>query len=215
MNFTPSPLQTLFLWRLLASDGGDFWKRIKPPIEAKERKALEEAGLITVEKRKESERKGARPVLVVSLTEQGWDWASNHLDADFSQKSPAAGPVLHSILGKLKVHLARTGTSLADFVCPPAMVRADGQTDMAQRIRDGYYQASGGRWNVRVRLADLRGALADVARDELDTVLLAMEREGGLVLYPLDDPQEIRPDDEAAAVPNTLGIRRHIVYIER
>lgn len=215
MSFNPSPLQTLFLWRLLATDGGDFLKRIKPPIDATQRKALEAAGIIQVEKRKESDQKGARPVSYVSLTEQGWDWATGHLDAEISARSTAAAPVLHAMLCKLKAHLAQTGVSLADFVCPPATSPVDGRPDTSRRIREGYCQASGGRWNVRVRLADLRGVLADVSRDDLDAALRSAEREGSLVLYPLDDPQEIRPEDETAALPNTLGIRRHIVCIER
>ncbi|NLY00347.1 MAG: MarR family transcriptional regulator [Rhodopirellula sp.] len=215
MNFIPSPIQVLFLWRLLASDGSEFWKRMKPPITAQQRKALEAAGLIAVEKRKESDRKGATPAMYLSLTEAGWDWAANHLDAEISKKSPAASFVLQDMLGKLKDHLATTGISLADFICPPSRNQDVASPDTPQRVREGYSQASGGRWNVRVRLVDLRAVLADVPRDRLDAALLALERDGGLVLYPLDDPREIRPEDEAAAVVNTLGIRRHIVCIER
>jgi len=171
--------------------------------------------LIAVEKRKESDRKGATPAMYLSLTEAGWDWAANHLDAEISKKSPAASFVLQDMLGKLKDHLATTGISLADFICPPSRNQDVASPDTPQRVREGYSQASGGRWNVRVRLVDLRAVLADVPRDRLDAALLALERDGGLVLYPLDDPREIRPEDEAAAVVNTLGIRRHIVCIER
>lgn len=224
MNFSPSPIQTLFLWRLLATEGSEFLKKIKPEVDAKERKALESAGLIAVEKRKESDKKGARASMFIRLTEQGWDWAATHLDADFS-KTLNAAPVLHAILCKLKSHLERSGMSLADFMCPPEVnppkskeagsATSQLAADSAVRVRAAYCQASGGRWNVRVRLADLRRLLFDVPRDALDTTLLQMEREGSLVLYPLDDPQEVRPEDESAGLRNTLGILRHIVYIER
>ncbi|MGZ0170288.1 MAG: hypothetical protein ACKVHE_12090 [Planctomycetales bacterium] len=40
------PIQVLFLWRLLASGGGEFWKVCKPQPTAKVRKELESAGLI-------------------------------------------------------------------------------------------------------------------------------------------------------------------------
>jgi hypothetical protein len=225
MSFSPSPLQTLFLWRVLVSGGGEFLKTVKPEIDAKDRKALEAAGLITVGKRKASEAKGVRATTFVTLSEEGWSWAAEHLDAEFSQRSPAVGPVLFAVLRNLKLHLARTHTSLADFISPPAAkseepassVRSPGvaSVDLARRIRDAYCRVSGGRWGVRVRLADLRPTLADAPREALDAALLGMEREGEVVLYPLDDPREIRPGDESAGLPNSLGILRHIVYIER
>ena len=41
-----------------------------------------------------------------------------------------------------------------------------------------------------------------------------MERAESIVLYPLDDPQELYPEDERAALPNSAGDQRHIVYME-
>ena len=46
MNCDPQPLQTLFLWRLLANGGGDFSKDIKPRLVKKSRNELVQAGLI-------------------------------------------------------------------------------------------------------------------------------------------------------------------------
>ena len=216
MSFTPTPIQTLILWRLLASGGGEYRKRIKPALEAKDRKALEAAGLVQVENRKEPNAgKGAHAILYVSLSEQGWAWAAMNLDAEVSTRLTAAGPILRDILRRLKVHLDRKGIALADFICCPPAREPETRGDLSQQIRDAYCRTSGGRWNVRVRLADLRGALPGVPREEFDGALLALETAGALVLYPLDDPQEIRPGDEAAALPNSLGIRRHILYIER
>ena len=107
------------------------------------------------------------------------------------------------------------GDCLGRFHLLPSGGEPETRGDLSQQIRDAYCRTSGGRWNVRVRLADLRGALPGVPREEFDGALLALETAGALVLYPLDDPQEIRPGDEAAALPNSLGIRRHILYIER
>jgi len=42
-----------------------------------------------------------------------------------------------------------------------------------------------------------------------------MERQRTVVLYPLDDPQEIGPADRAAALENSAGLPRHVMYIER
>ena len=102
----------------MASEGGEFWKKVKPQPSAKERKALETAGLITAEKRKEAGKKGSQQSLYVSLSELGWDWAASNLDAPISTRSPAPGPILQAILSKLKAHLTKTNTSLADFICP-------------------------------------------------------------------------------------------------
>ena len=75
----------------------------------------------------------------------------------------------------------------------------------AQVERDIF--ASHGRTKVPHALADLRSELADVPRSQLDAELLAMERNHSVVLDPLDDPQERRPDDEAAALNNSFGTR--------
>ena len=38
MSFTPEPRQTLFLWNLLAHDGGQFLNDVKPELKAKDRR---------------------------------------------------------------------------------------------------------------------------------------------------------------------------------
>ena len=49
---------------------------------------------------------------------------------------------------------------------------------------------------------------------DIDAALLAMERDGAAVLYPLDNPREVRPEDAEAAIRNSFGIPRHIVYLK-
>ena len=118
---------------------------------------------------------------------------------------------------KLKLHLEQNRTSLADFICAsPAEVGAgleDGQP-ISDRIRSAYAKLGKGETNVRVRLADLRSTLGDIPAEELNAAMLEMERDGSIVLYPLDDPQEIRPEDEKAALPNSAGFQRHILYMQ-
>ena len=67
---------------------------------------------------------------------------------------------------------------------------------------------------MRVRIADLRGSLSDVNHDELSAVLRRMQLSDdcNLVLYPYDDPREIRPEDSAAAV-EIAGQENHILYM--
>ena len=72
-----------------------------------------------------------------------------------------------------------------------------------------------GVYGQRVRLADLRAHLADVPRPDLDSVLQELERSQAAALYPLDDPREIRPEDEEAALPNSSGADRHVLYLSR
>ena len=216
MTYQPSPLQTLFLWRLLCSEGGEFCRRMRPELPAPEKRSLVAAGLIELESRRDAANgRAARPAQYAVLTELGWEWASRHLDAEISMRSHAAAGVLLAIMRKLKTHLARQRISLAEFICSqPSGTCAVGQPDLISRMRAAYREAAGGRWNVRVRLADLRRMLPDVPRQQLDAALLALEREPGTVLYSLDDPQEIRPEDESAALGNSAGTPRHIVYIE-
>jgi hypothetical protein len=65
-----------------------------------------------------------------------------------------------------------------------------------------------------VRLAQLRQRLAAIPRPRLDALLLQLQTEGKLVLYPLDNPQEISPEDRQAAL-EVAGFERHIVYLQK
>lgn len=213
MSYQPTPKQTLFLWYLLAKGGGEFLKNVKMKLDpTKDRKPLVEAGLIEEDKRKESQaKKGARAILHFSLTEKGWEWTASHMDAEIST-SQAAAPVLHKILAKLHVFLETHHISLADFITAPA--EEEKAPDVRGRIRDAYGKLAEGKWNTRVRLADLRDALPDIAGEDLDRALLGMEGDGAVVLFPLDNPQEIRPEDERAALRNAAGFPRHVMYME-
>ena len=72
-------------------------------------------------------------------------------------------------------------------------------------------ELAGGRGHVRIRLADLRRRLNE-PRPTLDQKLLEMERRGRLVLYRLDDPREILPEDRDAVLHTPAGNERHILY---
>jgi hypothetical protein len=64
-------------------------------------------------------------------------------------------------------------------------------------------------------LSDLRSQLADVPRHDVDRALKELERTKAAVLNKLDDPREIRPDDEAAAIEIPGGLKRHVFYLAR
>ncbi len=66
----------------------------------------------------------------------------------------------------------------------------------------------------RIRLVNLRAELGDVPSETLDEVLLLMEQERSLLLYSMDNPQAIRPEDRKGALPSKLGGGpRHIAYV--
>jgi len=209
MNFQPSPKQVLVLWNLLFTAEEPMISKLQPALTPKERRQLESAGLIEIERRGRAGH--------VLLTEKCWAWAAGHLEAEISQ-SKFAVKALKGLLGSLKTHLERQNLSLAEFLSPEEESRdepAAAVTDLPARIRHAYLQASGGRSNVRVRLKDLRPLLPDLPRPVLDRELLRLQREnpGGLVLWSLDDPQEITAEDQAAAV-DLAGTKRHIIYLE-
>jgi len=64
----------------------------------------------------------------------------------------------------------------------------------------------------RVRLTDLRTRIP-VPREQLDAALTAMQRAGRLVLFKIENPAELTPADESAAL-YIAGNPRHLVYLE-
>lgn len=233
MPFTPTPKQTLTLWWLLSVEGGAFAHEIKPVLNAKDRRNLEQAGLLRVEKRTRQSLEATRPsqLIYVELTELGWMWATNNLDAEISTRSPASASILRRLLAKLKTHLTNTNGSLAEFIAgsttmhgiatPPDEHSVATTSDVSQietstrEIREACLRQTQGQIGVRVHLADIRRALPTIPREHFDQALHFMESNGWLVLYPLDNSREIQAEDQAAALPNSAGQPRHIIYLKK
>lgn len=226
MHKDPSPREVLILWGLIAKGGEGWQKELRPKLEGKERTRLEKAELLASEKRKGSKN---REAFWVEVTETGWAWANNHLDAKVSSSSKAAGPILQAWLTRLKTYMGRNGIPLADIISgaaatPQAKPSPEGKplplaapprlaNGLPARVRDAYLTLSGGVFVERVRLSDLREKLPDVPRRELDETLLKMQRGGDVVLYTLDNPREITDKDSRAAI-KIGGEPRHIMYME-
>jgi DNA-binding PadR family transcriptional regulator len=211
MNFSPKPIQTLYIWRLLVSQGEAWLSAIKPQLKPLLRKELKQAGFITEEKRSTSKRSKG---LYVQLTDQGWAWATDNLDAPLPSRSTAAVPVLQALLTKLKLVLKKHNIALVEILAPAEPIKPPSDGDLESRVREAYFQLSGGKANVRVRLAHLRQALPDVGRDTLDGLLLKLQRAEKLVLYSLDNPKEISPEDVEAAI-TLAGFSNHIVHMRK
>ncbi len=225
MDFSPTSAQVLFLWRLLVEGGHAFAKDLKPQLKKKkdkhEKKELFAQGLL---EKKAPPGKKTRAEFV-NLTDKGWEWVGHHLDAEIGSRSTAAGPILHAIMSRLQAHLQARGISLAEFMASGRTSPAseaprqgtplpEGDGSPQQHLRQAYLTLSQGRLGVRVRLAALRTLLPNWPRQHLDRVLTQMEGQGQLVLYRLEDPLEIHPADEQAALNNSVGDPRHIVYME-
>jgi len=229
MEFTATPHETFLLWHLLANGGGDFWSKLSQ-FSAGERKRLKDACLLSEEMRKEEPiKRGSRPKIYLLLTDKGWNWAERHLDAEISGKPNAV--FLRTLLTRLKRFLGRQRVALADFIISteadqtsaatsPATVENEirdvaASSTMPRSIRAAYMQLSANRAGVRVRLADIRRVLSDTPREKVDSELMKLEKSQQIIIYPLDDPSEINEEDRAAALNNSTGSPRHIVYIER
>jgi hypothetical protein len=207
---TLTEMQTLILWALLARPGGaSFQKNILPEVTKSDREALVKAGLIT------SERRGGSGFWL-EITDNGWAWARDHLDADLPKRSIAGSAVLQAWLKQLKAFMDAHDFTLADILAsqqPPKPTVFD--YDVVQRrIRKAYLEVTGNRLNTRALLSDLREKLRDIDRNTLDDALKRMQQEQQASLYQLDNRAEITEADRAAAI--YIGQEpRHILWIER
>ena len=211
MNQEIKPLELLFLWRLAVAGSGDWLKDIKPDPGSPARKRLQADGVIEQEKRKSPTGRGT--ALFISLTDRGWGWLGNHLDADLSTRTPAGTEVLHRLLLRLKTFIDQKQISLGDLILPGETDTADGGDNLEDRVTKAYFSLSKGQTNVRVRIADLRHLLSSIPRLKLDQALLDMASSGKASLYRLDNPTEIHAEDRDAVLRTPSGEERHVVYL--
>jgi hypothetical protein len=197
MSSSLPPKQVLILWYLIGNGGAAWRSEIRPEPTRKDRKALEKAKLTASEKRGRS--------IWIEVTDTGWAWANDHLASSLPAKTQSAGPILQAWLTHLQAFLRQRGFALADVItaradsCSAPATRGS-PLALEERIRKVYLDATGGVWNQRVRLSDLRRRLADVAKDVLDAALLKMQQASKLVLFRLDNQREITDADREAAL---------------
>jgi hypothetical protein len=85
---------------------------------------------------------------------------------------------------------------------------------LRERIREAYLDVTGGSFNTRALLSNIRERLPDVDRDALDGALKRMQRDDDASLMQLDNRAEITEGDRAAALH--IGSEpRHILWITR
>lgn len=216
-------MQTLILWALLAKPGSaSFQKDMRPEVKKADREALKAAGLIACEKRGRAQW--------IEATDKGWIWAGEHLDADLPTRSPAGSAILAAWLMRLKAFMEVRGLVLADVLGPQAAASAGAagspivvgapepsRLDYAAvraLVRNAYLDITGGRFNARVPLSDLRQRLTRIDRHALDEALKRMHVEEGTTLSGLDDPQEITPAIRDAGL-TFKGDQMYVLWITR
>lgn len=205
-----SPTEAVMLWDLLCTGEEPAMSKVKPDLKPSKREILVKKGIIDLEKRGSSTH--------ILLTDKAWNCALDDLIVDGSQSTYAATAFQH-LIERVKEYLQAHDISLAEFLDPQSKAAADSDKtlatseDLEERIQDAYSKVSGGSYNVRVRLSELRKHLVNFPRTHIDQTLGKMQRTGKIDLMPLDNPQEIRPEDEKAAL-DLGGAKRHILYIE-
>lgn len=187
----------------------------KRKVTVAKRKELELAGVCKTEKRGRSQHllldKGASQFVLQNLGES--------LPA-----SPSAGKILARVLGLLKPLLEGHDISVDELLGkatsargePPRSIPSEStppeRLATEKEIRDACLFLAGGQIGKRIRLADLRHRVP-ASRESLDDMLKSMQQAGRLVLFKMDNPAEITPDDERAALV-IAGHPRHLVYLE-
>jgi hypothetical protein len=216
--------RTLILWALLAQDNAAaFQNELKPEPEKTDRDALLAEGLI------EEEKQGRYGRIWIEVTDKGWAWAGKNLDAALPAKSPAGSQILQAWLTRLKAFMEARGMVLADVLGPQGSARAGAAgggaagalmsppldyAAMRKRVRQAYLDITGGRFNTRALLSDLREKLKDIDRAALDEALKRMHLEEGTTLSGINNPQEITHAIRDAGL-NFKGERMFVLWITK
>jgi hypothetical protein len=201
-------MRTLMLWALLAKPGGaGLQKDIRPEMKKPDRDALVSEGLIASVAK-------SRPIML-EVTDKGWAWAGDHLDAELPKRSVYGAAILQAWLKQLKSFMTAKGFVLADVLATPASPEPHvGSSALRERIRQSYLDATGGRLNQRVFLNVLRDRLGDVDRSTLDEAFRKLHLEDGAHLSGTDNPPEITPAIRDASL-DFKGERMFVLWITR
>jgi hypothetical protein len=189
----------------------EFRKIVGFALDGKERRRLNERGLVT------SERRGRS--FAHELTEAGWSWCRQELTASPPPRPGYLGGACYALLANVARFLDRADLRLADVFSrtdepiwpapstPP--VTPDG--DVEGRIRAAYRQLAREPRDW-VRLAELR-PLVGAAREEVDTALRQLNRSHRASIIPEQNQRVLTPADEDAAV-RIGGENKHLISIE-
>jgi len=182
--------------------------KVKPGITPTERQKLIDAGLIRLEKRGRASH--------IVLEDKAWDWLAVRLQSpdftvEFPSRATTAIPTFQVFLGKVGEFLRSHNISLAELLNPspePQVLSPE------QHVRRAYAELSETSPGFAVPLAKLHQKLSAMPVERVNDVLLTLQGRGAVTLMPMEDPEEINPEDEAAAIDMGDGDKRYFVHIK-
>lgn len=162
--------------------------------------------------------------MVIELADKGWRMCRAIIGTDAPAGVTGQKRALYTVLKALDRHLADDDLALADVIRPAGSPQAPASTPPSPpppsahadgtggRVRDAYSRLATrpGGW---VRLADLRNALADVARADVDAALRDLLRAREASLIPEENQKAITGADDAAAIL-IGGEKNHLMAIQ-
>ncbi|MFG1881666.1 hypothetical protein [Micromonospora sp. NPDC049102] len=198
----------------------ELYEQFRVRIEKNVRQELQDAGFIVW-------RKGMRGTIIHELTEKGWERARRELSAAPPERVSSAWLLHYGTLMHLNRLLTAHNLQLADlYIGPPATLDIDGQPAPAEeeraagepdgieaRVRNVYLRLADAPGDL-VSLARLRGSLEDLARDDLDRVLRAMDRRREIHLEPDPNRKALTQAARDAAVV-IGGEDKHLITIDQ
>lgn len=153
--------------------------------------------------------------MTLELTQTGHDRAVSELAGEQPPRSGPAGLTLVAALGFVENLIKRTGIAPQDLfrfrtaalsgVIPPP------ESNLEDRIRSAYSTLSG-RPGDYVMLEDLRQALPDVRRADLDSALVELNRHREVSLIP-ESNQKVLTDTQRAAAVSIGNQFKHLIAI--
>ncbi len=203
------PINLLHMWLLVTQGGEALLKDIRPECKPEYRRPLLARGLI------EESLVGRAKKL--SLTDAGWHYLATHM-TDSVKTASAAGSssVLQGLLAAMHRHMQKTDVTLAELFSPITETASETSTGQ-DASEDALWNRVSRSWSRLqeaddgIRLEKLRSAFADVARERLDSALLAWQKQSKIVIYPYDDGERVTPEVRDAAL-RVSGRELHIIY---
>lgn len=176
--------------------------RVKVPVASRER--LMRLGYVAT--RTENRR------LYWELTDAGWARAAQELGAEVPPMAGTGGAALYAILARIKRFLERADVPYQEFFqAEKESASTLTLPEIESRIRKAYANIAR-RPREWVKLADLRGHLADLPRHEVDEVLLTMNRKPGVDIA-ADSNRKMLTDRDRDAVLVVGNQDTHVISI--
>jgi hypothetical protein len=182
-------------------------ERVGFRLDGKERRTLNDLKLV------ESTREGR--AFEHQLTDAGWRWVADELDLPRRDGAGSMESAFHAVLADLGQYLRKSGLSLADFVTASHEEPSEDQAvplepaEVEARVLAAYREFAEEPAQF-VRLADLRGRLADVPRADIDAALDRMFRSQRVNLVPQSGQRLLTTEDREAAF-RIGGESKHLI----